>query len=376
MNTQEVLTELQTVGLVLHPADSDSPGVDSPGRRGGAGPTDHKAIRLAGTTIMVPVYNQRSAQSPYAAGPPNELGVSELTKDGLMVGHIRFPHQPKFYGQSTSDGVPFWKIAQLHSHNVLATTVLQNCIRYTDKETSCQFCAIGESLKYGTTIAYKRPHQLAEVAKTAVELDGIEQFVITTGTPATSDRGAKILYESVLAIRRAVPSLPIQVQCEPPDDFAWFQKLKDAGADALGMHLEAVEEPVRQRIMAGKSEVPVSYYMEAFEAAVAVFGRGQVSTYLLAGLGDSAETLIDTSRDLIDLGVYPFIVPFVPVSNTPLHNHPAPGKTFMTSVLSTVGPMLAEAGMTSDTLKAGCGKCGACSTLKSFEKLAASAVAV
>jgi radical SAM protein (TIGR04043 family) len=134
------------------------------------------------------------------------------------------------------------------------------------------------------------------------------------------------------------------------------------------MHLEVVDEPIRQRIMPGKAEVPVAYYMDAFQAAVAVFGRGQVSTYLLAGLGDSAETLISTSRDLIALGVYPFVVPFVPVRNTPLQHHPTPNQAFMQSVLAPVGQMLAQAGMTSDTLKAGCGKCGACSTLKSFEK--------
>lgn len=359
--SEAVLTELQALGLRL-----DDQQTGTPARRGGAGPTDHKAVRVAGTTIMVPVYTLASDRSPYRASPPDVLGVSELFRDEEPVGLIRFPKQPKFYARTTSDGVPFWKVAQLHSHNVLATTLLQNCIRYTDKATSCQFCAIGESLKNNTTIAYKKPHHLIEVTRAAMELDGIEQLVITTGTPATKDRGAKILYDTVLALKNQI-DIPVQVQCEPPDDFGWFRKLHNAGADAVGMHLEVVEEPIRQRIMPGKAEVPVSYYMDAFRSAVAVFGRGQVSTYLLAGLGDSAETLINTSRDLIAIGVYPFIVPFVPVRNTPLQHHPTPNQAFMQSVLAPVGRMLAEAGMTSDTLKAGCGKCGACSTLKSFE---------
>lgn len=365
MISDEILTELQALGLQLHDAT-----VGTPARRGGAGPTDHKAVRVAGTTIMVPVYTLASGRSPYSAGEPNELGVADLIRNGERIGPIVFPKQPKFYNLSTSDGVPFWKVAQMHSHNVLATTLLQNCIRYGDTSTSCQFCAIGESLKNNTTIAYKRPHHLIEVVRAAMELDGIEQLVITTGTPATKDRGAKILYDTVLALKGQV-DIPVQVQCEPPDDFAWFQKLYDAGADTLGMHLEAADETVRQRIMPGKAEVPVTYYMEAFKAAVAVFGRGQVSTYLLAGLGDSAETLINISRELIDIGVYPFIVPFVPVRNTPLQNHPTPTQAFMTSVLAPVGQMLAEAGITSETQKAGCGKCGACSTLKSFEKIPA-----
>ncbi|QIP16503.1 MSMEG_0568 family radical SAM protein [Spirosoma aureum] len=363
MNIPELLTELQAYGLRL---DGFS---DKGGRKGGAGPTDHKAVRLGDTTIMVPVHNAASLRSPYSAEEPNLLGVSKLFKNETFVGMIVFPKQPKFYSYTTSDGVPFWKIAQLHSHNVLATTVLQNCVRYGDKSTSCQFCAIGESLKQKRTISYKRPFQLAEVARAAVEFDGIEQFVLTTGTPSTPDRGAKVLCESVRAIKASV-DIPIQVQCEPPADFIWFERLKEAGADALGMHLEAVEEDVRQRIMPGKAEVSVSYYMDAFKAAVAVFGRGQVSTYLLAGLGDSEEALISISRELVDIGVYPFVVPFVPVSGTPLENHPAPDHAFMQRVLSEVGSLIAEGEITSTKMKAGCAKCGACSTLKSFEKMA------
>ena len=58
-------------------------------------------------------------------------------------------------------------------------------------------------------------------------------------------------------------------------------------------------------------------YFEAFEAAVAVFGHGQVSTYILAGLGDAQEAILATCQKLIALGVYPFVVPFVPISGTP-----------------------------------------------------------
>ncbi|WP_256009394.1 MSMEG_0568 family radical SAM protein [Desertivirga xinjiangensis] len=363
MTTAALLTELQAFGLRLDTSSTDV------GRKGGAGPTDHRAIRVGDTTIMVPVHNFASVHSPYRSEKPDDLGVARIFKNDEFVGEVLFPKQARFYGQSTSDGVPFWKIAQLHSHNVLATTVLQNCVRYGDKSTSCQFCAIGESLKSNKTISYKRPFQLAEVAKAAVELDGVEQFVITTGTPSTPDRGAKVLYESVKAIKASV-NIPIQVQCEPPDDFSWFQKLKDVGTEAIGMHLEAADEEVRKRIMPGKAEVPVSYYMQAFKAAVEVFGRGQVSTYLLAGLGDTEETLINISKELVAIGVYPFIVPFVPVKGTPLENYRTPDKNFMQRVLSQVGEIITEGNITSDKMKAGCGKCGACSTLKSFEKKA------
>jgi radical SAM protein (TIGR04043 family) len=266
----------------------------------------------------------------------------------------------------TFDGVPYSHIATLHGSDVLATTVLQTCIRYESRKKTCKFCAIGQSLAAGRTIARKTPEQLAEVARAAVLLDGVKHMVLTTGTPPTKDRGAQILCESAFAIKAAV-DLPIQAQCEPPDDDKWFERMRASGIDTLGMHLEVVTPALREQIMPGKASVPISRYMEAFRAAVAVFGRGQVSTYILAGLGDTAEAILSISRELVDLGVYPFVVPFVPISGTPLEDHPAPSPEFMKSVLQPLGAMVSAGGMRSADIKAGCGKCGACSSLSSYE---------
>jgi radical SAM protein (TIGR04043 family) len=359
---QWLLAELQSAGLRIGDAPSTAPS-----RSGGAGPTDHKAVTVLGTTIMVPIHTRGAASSPFSVGPIYGTGIATLFHHDEHIALVQFPPEPKFYGLSTDDGIPYWKIAQLHSQRVLATTLLQTCIRYGNSSTRCQFCAIGESLKAGRTIKEKSPAQLAEVAAAAQRLDGIDNVIMTTGTPPTPDRGAAVLAAAAFAIKQAT-NLPIQAQCEPPDDFQWFVRLRENGVDSLGMHLEAWDENVRHRIMPGKAEVPMSYYMDAFAAAVKVFGRGQVSTYLLAGLGDTVDGLLDGCRQLISLGVYPFVVPFVPVTSTPLAGHPPPSSEFMKAVLYPLGTMLTEAGMTSDTVKAGCAKCGACSSLSSFEK--------
>ena len=363
-DARALMTELQTLGLRLQ-----DPGAGAASRRGGAGPSDHKAVTVDGVTVMVPVHTGSAFSSPFVAEAPGPDGRSLLRRDSIPIASVSFPRQPRFYGLSTADGLPYSQIATLHGADVLATTVLQTCIRYESRRKACRFCAIGQSLAAGRTIARKTPAQLAEVAKAAVELDGVRHMVMTTGTPPTPDRGAQILCESAAAVRAAV-DLPLQAQCEPPDTDAWFQRLKDAGVDTLGMHLEVVGEPLRRRLLPGKSEVPMSRYWEAFEAAVAVFGRGQVSTYLLAGLGDDADTLLATSRRLLDLGVYPFVVPFVPISGTPLEDHPAPSAAFMRSVLEPLGALVAQAGLRSSDIKAGCGRCAACSTLSRYETAA------
>jgi len=361
MNKQQLITALQSQGLKLV-----EDRVGASGRKGGAGPSDHKAVTVDGTTVMVPVFTDTAARSPFSVALDDVAEPPMLRVDGEAIAPLHFPQQPKFYGLSTADGIPYWKIALLHSHDVLATTVLQTCRRYRDESTACQFCAIEKSLEAGRTIARKTPAQLAEVAEAAVRLDGVKHMVMTTGTPNTSDRGAAYLADCARAVKQRV-ELPIQVQCEPPDDFAWFAKLKDAGVDSLGMHLEAITPEVRARIMPGKAEVLVDCYFQAFEAAVNVFGRGQVSTYLPAGLGDTLEALVDGCDRLIQLGVYPFVVPFVPITGTPLAYHPAPNSEFMLAVYERVGALLRQAGLSSHDMKAGCGKCGACSALSTFE---------
>ncbi len=359
MNKQQLITALQSEGLRLV-----EPGIGAAGRRGGAGPSDHKAVTIDGTTVMVPIFTGPAATSDYVAEVEGE--AAWITVRGQAIAPVTFPQQPRFYHLVTQEGIPYWQIALLHSHDVLASTVLQTCSRYGDPATACQFCAIGQSLAAGRTIARKTPEHLAEVAVAAVRLDGVKQVVLTTGTPHSRDRGAAHLKDCAEAIKSRV-NLPIQAQCEPPEDFAWFKWLKTAGVDSLGMHLEAVDPQVRAQIMPGKAQVPVEYYFQAFTAAVEVFGWSQVSTYLLAGLGDSPADLLATCDKLIHMGVYPFIVPFVPISGTPLANHTPPSYDFMLSLYQQVGAMLNRAGMSSKAIKAGCAKCGACSALSTFE---------
>jgi radical SAM protein (TIGR04043 family) len=354
-----LLAELQALGLAGDPVAQS--------RRGGAGPSDHGAVSLGGSTVMVPL--RAPGRSPFRLRVLEDApGRAVLLRGEQPLLEVSLPAAaPRFYALRTADGIPYSKIALLHARGVLASTVLQTCVRYVDEARACRFCAIGSSLKEGRTVARKSPAQLAEVVAAAVRLDGIEQVVLTTGTPASPDRGAAHLAACAAAIKVAVPGLPVQVQCEPPEDFTWFARLRAAGADTLGLHLEAVEPAVRAAVMPGKAEVPVERYLEAFAAAVAVFGRGQVSSYLIAGLGDAPASLVAMAARLLELGVYPFVVPFVPIAGTPMADRAPPDGATMRALYQEVGALIRRHGLFSRDMKAGCGKCGACSALSAYE---------
>src|SRR6202050_5953914 len=83
---QFLLSELQTHGLRLRDSNAGAAS-----RRGGAGPTDHKAVTVLGTTIMVPVHTQGAAHSRYVATPPDPRGGCILQSEDTVVCEISFP---------------------------------------------------------------------------------------------------------------------------------------------------------------------------------------------------------------------------------------------------------------------------------------------
>jgi radical SAM protein (TIGR04043 family) len=191
-------------------------------------------------------------------------------------------------------------------------------------------------------------------------------MVMTTGTTTGPDRGARNLVRCVRAVREAVAGLPIQVQIEPPADLAVLTDLHRAGATAIGIHVESMDDEVRRRWMPGKGSVPMAEYEAAWDEAVRVFGRNRVSTYLLVGLGEDPDDLVAGAATLIERGVYPFVVPFRPMSGTLARRDgwPAPGRDLVRDVTARVGDLLRTAGMTGTDQQAGCAACGACSALR------------
>jgi radical SAM protein (TIGR04043 family) len=326
-------------------------------RTGGAGPSDDGHLLFNGEGAAVPL----NPDSPYV------VTDGRLLLDGADIGMDVEPvRRPRFYDLATADGTPYEKIAKLHGKDVLATTVVQTCVRY-DEEDRCRFCAIEASLNAGSTIAVKTPRMLAEVAEAAVRLDGVTQMVMTTGTSNGWDRGAKHLARCVRAVKAVAPGLAIQVQCEPPADLQAITDLYEAGARSIGIHVESMDDDVRRRWMPGKSTVSMDEYRGAWREAVRVFGRNQVSTYLLVGMGEDPDEMVEGARELIEMGVYPFIVPFRPLKGTlatDVDHVPAPHRGVLEDISRRVAGLLVAAGMKGSDQKAGCAACGACGILK------------
>jgi radical SAM protein (TIGR04043 family) len=360
IDDRRLLVKLQSLGVRVED-ESGTGGV--PGRLGGAGPSDAGFIWVRGLPLTVPMHSAFARRSPYRLRILDH--GAKLFHGDDYVAAAAVPPQPKIYGMQTADGVPYWKIALLHLDSI-ASTVVQKCI-YWGTHEQCAFCGI-ELTRGERTVPVKTPQQLAEVCTAARDLDGAVDVTLTTGSLNRRDRGALYISRCATAIKEA-SGLPVQVQFEPPDDLAVLEQVRDAGVDAVGLHIETFDPEVLARVAPGKALCGVEGYFRCWERAVEVFGRGRVSTYVILGMGERRELIEDGCRRAIELGVYPFVVPLRPVPGTLMADVPPPEPDYVAAVYASVSAMLAEHGLDHEGAAAGCARCQACSGLSAWERV-------
>src|SRR5712692_3943688 len=350
-----LITELQGRGMRVEvPLES---------RQGGAGPADAGMLWIEGFAATVPTGLGYARMSPYVLRAEDD-GWGIYREAERLASAEPF-QRPRYYDQATQDGIPYWQIALLHLDS-LASTVIQTCA-YWGNADQCTFCGIGVTLANGRTIAKKTPEMLAEVAVAARDVDGAVDATLTTGTTATPDKGALYIARCGRAIREAA-GLPVEVQFEPPADLDVIDQVAEMGIESVGMHVESFDPQVLARVAPAKARTGVDGYFLAWERAVAAFGQGQVSTYVILGMGEDPELTVEGCRRAIDLGVYPFVVPLRPTVGSLMERLEAPSPGYTESIYRRVAPYLAARGLGAGGVAAGCARCQACSAMSLLER--------
>jgi radical SAM protein (TIGR04043 family) len=351
----KIITELQSLG-----AKTEN---ESGHRKGGAGPAEGCTLIIKGIPLTIPVKSSFASDSPYTMKKKN--GKYVLYKARKELFFVDIVPKPKFYDYTTRDGISYNQIALLHGRDCLATTVIQKCI-YWNTDKRCKFCGIELSLNNKTTIERKTAEQLVEVAKVAKEIDNVKHIVLTSGTNHSLQYGIKYLSNCVRSIK-CVTNLPIHVQIEPPSDSDVLVELKEAGVDTIGIHIESFDFKILKEIAPVKAVLGLKRYSRAWEKSVDIFGINQVSSFLIAGLGEGRKSIIDGSIYLAERGVYPFLVPLRPIPGSLLHDALPPPPELMIELYEEISQILKRSNVSSKKNKAGCVRCGACSALPEFE---------
>jgi radical SAM protein (TIGR04043 family) len=350
----ELIIDLQSVGLRVE-ARLET-------RRGGAGPTDSGMLWIEGVAVTVPTVSDKAHASPYVL-KWEDAGYG-IYRDGVRVADATGAPRPKYYDLTTADGVPYWQIGLMHLDS-FASTVVQTCTYWATPD-QCAFCGIELSLAAGRTIVKKSPAQLAEVAVAARTLDGAVDATLTTGSSKGVDRGARYVAKCGNAVKEA-SGLPVEVQFEPPRDLDVINEVHDLGIDSVGIHVETFDPEVLARVAPGKARTGIEQYFAAWERAVSLFGTGQVSTYVILGMGEDVELTVAGCRRAIDMGVYPFVVPLRPVAGSLMEDAEPPSAAYTERVYRRVASYMSLRGMDASNVSAGCARCQACSAMSSLQ---------
>jgi biotin synthase-related radical SAM superfamily protein len=169
--------------------------------------------------------------------------------------------------------------------------------------------------------------------------------------------------------------LPIHAQFEPPADPKFIEDLHTngvdtvgVGVDTVGVHIESFDEDVLRKMAPAKARIGLDRFIETWKKSVEIFGENQVSSFLIAGLGEDDRSIIEGSRILADLGVYPFILSLRPIPGSDLENEVLPGFDRMKRMYEEVSMIIKEGGLSWRRSRAGCVRCRACSALDVFER--------
>ena len=338
------------------------------GRKGGAGPSGGRYFLFEDNTLVNVALWDNSDRTPLVLGEQKGANFQIFNnKNEEVFADLRLVKNPDFYDPSymTTDGIPMKKIALVHGIDCLSSTIYQKCVYWACGE-ACKFCGVELSLESDSTILEKNANQMNEVITTAKKENRCSHMTLTSGTDFTPDKGVNRYVEMLRGIKKENPDLPLHVQIEPLDDLTLIDQLKDAGADTIGIHIEILDDKIRNQMTPGKAHIPYQSFEDNWTRAIDIFGKNQVESYILTGLGESPDELIKDLERIISIGVIPFITPVRSIPGKT--NFPKMEVPTLIRIYREAAIMMKAMGVNPLDHKAGCVKCGGCSAINEAYK--------
>ena len=341
------------------------------GRKGGAGPSGGRYFLLEDglTLVNVALWNNPNKTELFLK--ENRKGYFEVynKESKELFGRLKLIQNPNFYKPEfkTSDGISMKKIALVHGIDCLASTIYQKCVYWACGE-ACTFCSIEVSLQNNATVLEKNAKQMSEVITVAKKEGRCNHMTLTSGTEETIDKGANRYVELLKGVKKNHPDIPLHVQIEALDDLEYINQLKEAGADTIGIHVEVLDESIRRDITPGKFHIPRRLFEKNWKHAIDIFGKNQVSSYILTGFGESKVDFLKDIEKVISIGVIPYITPVRSIpgkKDLPITNYQD-----LLEIYKTSANLMKQYGVNPLENEAGCVRCGGCSAINEAYRVA------
>lgn len=181
---------------------------------------------------------------------------------------------------------------------------------------NCLFCSQAKNSKGKMqSIAYGQyvPRNLNEVVRRlaiAYEKKYLKRACIQTIM-------SKSMWEDLLQLINKIrekSKIPISVSVYPLAKEK-LQHLKNLGVDKLVIPLDACNEKIFNNIKGKKANSPHTWqgHLNGIKNAVKIFGRENVGTHLMLGLGEKEEDVVKLVSSMQENGVYPSLFAYTPI---------------------------------------------------------------
>lgn len=251
------------------------------------------------------------------------------------------------------DGYRIGDYIRPHSFNCVACWPYLLC-NYQSQGKDCKFCSMG-NYHIQTIIP---EDVVGKMIRTAINHNKEYEIALSGGTCHEPDHSINY-FSQVCESAIKYGAQYISVETAPPKDLKYIKQLKNSGATAIIMNLEVADEDLRKALCPGKASISQQHYMHAYEEAVKLFGAGNVSCVLIAGI-QTPDDIILKSEELIKMGVIPTIIPFKPLDGCSMKEHQTTNveELILTSV--EVEKILNKYSLFAEQQR-GCTKCNGCS---------------
>ena len=117
--------------------------------------------------------------------------------------------------------------------------------------------------------------------------------------------------------------IPLSVSVFPVEEEV-MRELKRAGANQVVIPLDAVTRGIFEEIKGKKAHSPYQWetHLKALSDAASIFGKGNVGTHLIIGLGETEEEAAYLIQMLTYMGVYPALFAYTQVPGSQMKRDP------------------------------------------------------
>jgi biotin synthase-related radical SAM superfamily protein len=268
-----------------------------------------KAALITGGPIKVPAEFKppfrlsRSTAGPGAGHPSMVIGfkgprvkkaISNDEGEFELVGN-EAPYKLLWKGEPFLEEVEIQPVLY-HAPQQAFFNLSQECIY------DCKFCNSPRLDKDYTKDL--DPEKVIDMILEASNRPDFKGVALTSAVPDDPHKTVMRMAYVISVLREKLgPEVPIGV--EPYiDDFQDINRLKAAGADEIKINIETFDREIFKKVC-GKMDF--EHIIKAIKFAVSVFGRGNVCSNIIYGLGETDENVIEGVEFLAKMGCVPTI---------------------------------------------------------------------